>query len=141
MPSFRLLLSRSLCRRPGIVEPGIPPPGRVRWLRPSEIAHGDQSVLFVGDAPGDGRIVSGQVDRATQLHPSLFFFSIYGFERLGGGGIEVDTVIHKLCVGDVLGFSAGEKEGLCYIVHGQTEMKDAICLENTHVRIRQNDEA
>lgn len=64
----------------------MPPPGRVRWLRPSEIAHGDQSVLFVGDSPGDGRMVSGQVGRAVQLHPFPAISASFWFERLGDRG-------------------------------------------------------
>lgn len=39
----------------------MPPPGGVQWLRPSVFAKGDQTVLFVGDVPGDGPMVAGQV--------------------------------------------------------------------------------
>ncbi|CAN0181049.1 unnamed protein product, partial [Hapterophycus canaliculatus] len=44
----------------GIVPPGIPPAGTVRWLLPSEVAQGE-AVLFVGDVPGDGPMVAGQL--------------------------------------------------------------------------------
>lgn len=51
----------ALCIVAGVVPPSIPPPGAVRWLRPSEVSRGDQAVLFVGNVPGDCRIVAGQV--------------------------------------------------------------------------------
>lgn len=71
----------SLYLQVGVVPPGIPPPGAVQWLRPSEVSRGDQAVLMSGDVPGGGGpIVAGQVSQEYYYSTGLKFFysnSIY----------------------------------------------------------------
>lgn len=57
----------------GIVPPGMPPAGAVRWLRPSEVSGGDGAVLFLGDVPGSSPMVAGQV-RHEAPTPGLHIF-------------------------------------------------------------------
>eukprot|EP00904_Undaria_pinnatifida_P013872 jgi/Undpi1/9615/HiC_scaffold_27.g12071.m1 len=60
-PDF-LANQSSLYMQAGAAPPGIPPPGSVRWLRPSEVSRGHQVVLFAGDLVfGGGPIVAGQL--------------------------------------------------------------------------------
>ncbi|CAM9574045.1 unnamed protein product [Choristocarpus tenellus] len=47
--------------QPGVVPAGMPPQELVQWLRTNEIAGGDHPVLYVGNLPGESRLVVGQL--------------------------------------------------------------------------------
>ncbi|CAM9856392.1 unnamed protein product, partial [Scytosiphon promiscuus] len=112
----------------GIVPPGVPPAGSVRWLRRAEVAKGE-AVLFVGDVPGEGPIVAGQLANQWLLsaigiltgRPHLLrsLFLPTGQEAVGRYGVRlfkeanwtnffVDTRIPCSASGDPL-FCRGEE--------------------------------
>eukprot|EP00903_Cladosiphon_okamuranus_P013365 g12456.t1 len=135
----------------GIVPPGIPPAGAVRWLRPSEVARGDEAVLFVGDVPGSSPMVPGQLADQWLLsavgiltgHPhllrSLFLptrqeavgrYCVRLFKEANWTNVFVDTLVACNASGDALFCHGEERHELWSFLLEKAFAKAHGCYEN-----------
>ncbi|CAM9516779.1 unnamed protein product [Ectocarpus sp. 6 AP-2014] len=134
----------------GTVPPGIPPGEAVRWLRPSEVA-GGEAVLFVGDVPGDGPMVPGQLadqwllsaigilTGRPQLLRSLFVptgqealgrYCVRLFKEANWINVFVDTRIACNALGDPLFCRGEERHELWGFLLEKAYAKAHGCYEN-----------
>ncbi|CAN0180868.1 unnamed protein product [Pylaiella littoralis] len=135
----------------GIVPQCVPPAGTVRWLRPSDVARGDGAVLFVGDVPGDGPMVAGQLadqwllsaigilTGRPHLLRSLFLptqqeeagrYCVRLFKEANWINVFVDTRIPCNALGDALFCRGDERHELWGFILEKAFAKAHGCYEN-----------